>query len=114
MNPNLNKIAWGLWLTFSLCTVLFADHQRTVSFRYWITANHWLAEQPLYQNNGRGFIYLPQSAVLYTALAKLPFALSEAVWRLLSLSLFSWGLYRFTALLTDQQPHKLPGFFLLL
>lgn len=100
MKINYKHLTWGIWLLFTLGIIFFANHHRTVSINYWLAAQHWLAQQPLYQNNGKGFIYLPQSAILYLPLAKLPFALSEAIWRILSLSVFAWGLFRFTPLLT--------------
>ncbi len=110
------KIVGCFWLLFILIIIFFVDHHRTVSFNYWSAANLWLNQQPLYQSNGKGFIYLIQSAVLYIPLVKLPFTWSEGVWRMISISIFAWGFYRFIFLCVDiySCQNYLPFFCLLL
>lgn len=101
-----------LWSLLYLALLVFADPHRTVSFNYWLAAQHWLREESLYLQTGKGFIYLPQAAILYIPLTWLPFPWSEAVWRLLSLTVFVWGLWRITPLLlTPTESHSVPVAF---
>ncbi len=96
--------AWILWLIFivAICIlIILSGYNRTVSLNYWLAAKHWIEGQPLYSLKGAGFIYFPQSAILYTPLALLPFHVSEIFWRIISLSMFAWGIYCF-ATLTQQ------------
>lgn len=111
---HTSKITVSIWLVFGLAMIIFADHHRTVSIEYWQAAHHWLAQQPLYNHSGRGFIYLPQSALLYTPLALLPLAWSEAIWRILSVTVFVWGLFRLTPLFTPEIPQKRQAVLLLI
>lgn len=112
--PGAEKLAWALWLIFTLIMIIFANHHRTVSINYWQAGNQWLAAHPLYKDNGRGFLYLPQSAVLYAPLTIMSFVWSEAIWRLISIGFFALGLFRLTPLLVGRDEKRLPVFFLLL
>lgn len=91
----------GAWLAFLVMMVFLVDHHRTVSITLWQAGHHWLLGQPLYGNDGRGFIYLPQSAIFCIPFAVLPFAVSEALWRVLSLSIFAAGLFSFIVNLVE-------------
>ena len=101
------------WLIFSVVILFFVDHQRTASITLWEAGRHWLMGQPLYGDDGRGFIYLPHSAMFYVPFAALPFAWSEALWRILSLSVFAAGLFRFIAVFLDHKPGQTNQYFLL-
>ncbi|HVV68355.1 MAG TPA: glycosyltransferase family 87 protein [Gammaproteobacteria bacterium] len=122
------KLAWLLWIIFTIgiCILITATgNSHTVSLNYWLAGNHWLQGKPLYSLKGAGFIYFPQSAILYTPLALLPFALSEICWRVISLAVFALGLNCFASMLkhsafnqvrigTSYQYIKSQGFFFLL
>lgn len=63
---------------------------------YYDAANHWLNQQMVYHCKGNGcFVYLPTSAILFTPLAILPVKLAELIFRLLSMSLLTVGIYTF-------------------
>jgi alpha-1,2-mannosyltransferase len=108
------KITILLWLLYAIIMIFFVGHHRTVSINYWLAANQWIAERPLYSNNGIGYIYLPQSAILYALLTPLSFDRSEELWRILSLSVFIWGLLRISELISALTAHKLKTSFLVL
>ncbi len=96
------KLAWLLWLIFtvSICALIISTgHNRTVSLNYWLASNHWLHAQALYSLGGAGFLYFPQSAILYIPMGVLPFGMSEICWRIISLGMFAWGIYCFAILL---------------
>jgi hypothetical protein len=69
----------------------------TVTSSYLAGANLWLHGKDLYDGTGRGFIYLPQAAILFIPfayLAQFSFALAEIVWRLISLGLLIFAVWR--------------------
>ncbi len=107
------KFTLLLWFLYAVVMIFFTGHLRTVSINYWLAANHWLAEQPLYNHSGIGFIYFPQSAILYTLLTPFTFEKSEALWRVLSLSIFIWGLFRVSELISNLTQYELKKSFLI-
>lgn len=102
------KITFFLWLIYAVVMIFVVGHHRTVSINYWIAANQWIAEQPLYSQGGAGFIYLPQSAILYALLTPFSFDRSEELWRLLSLGIFIWGLYKISELISAPKGQQFP------
>ncbi len=81
-----------LWLAVCIVAIVVSlKTGRTVSGNYYDAALHWLNGQHLYTGQGGGFIYLPQSAVLYTPFALFPFWLSEVLWRLVNWGLIFYG-----------------------
>src|SRR5207237_7715918 len=67
---------WIAWAVFFLavCIILFWKETGTpVNTAYASGAERWLAHEDLY-GGGCGFIYLPQSAILYGPFYLLPYA----------------------------------------
>ena len=100
MNPSRNHVAFAIWIIFSAAILIFVAQHRTVSINYWMAARHWLTQSPLY-HNGVGFIYLPQSAIIYSLLTFFPFVLSEKIWRMISVAIFIWGFFRYLDLCAE-------------
>jgi alpha-1,2-mannosyltransferase len=75
-----------------------AGHRRDVTHHYRAASQRWLQREPLYSDTGHGFLYFPQSAILYIPLAILPNDLSEILWRGLILSVFAVGVFRLARL----------------
>ncbi len=90
---------YGLWLLLFVVvsTLIALGSQHSVTPSYWRAAENWLAGQALYDGTGRGFIYLPQSAVLFVPFAVLPPLFREIVWRFVTIGFFAWGLERLAA-----------------
>ncbi len=89
--------AWLLWclLMITAITSSWAGHfHRSVTHAYRSGALHWLHGLALYSGNGKGFIYFPQSAILYIPFASVSIPANIIVWCLLSVSLFAYGIYR--------------------
>ena len=98
----LNKQSWSLWFIFIVIISVYVTllhNTRSVTHHYRDASISWEKGQALYvtDNNehgvkGRGFLYLPQAALLFTPFAKLPVSIGEILWRIFSLGLFAIGL----------------------
>jgi hypothetical protein len=94
----------ALWLMFIVAICIIVGQQgmaHTVTPSYLAGANLWLHGKDLYDGTGRGFIYLPQAAILFIPfayLAQFSFAFAEIVWRLISLGLLIFAVWRLTNL----------------
>lgn len=88
--------AWIVWSAFFLTVVagILIGRGTSVTWQYAGAAQNWLHQAPLYRCDGRGFLYLPQAAILYIPFTFLPNALAEIVWRLLTIGLFAAGAFR--------------------
>src|SRR5215472_17301359 len=87
-------IAWGLFLLAACGVVIRETDRRPANDAYARGAVRWAGAENLYVEGGGGFIYLPQSALVY-----LPFTLSprwaeHALWRVFTIGLFAIGIWR--------------------
>jgi alpha-1,2-mannosyltransferase len=98
--PVTVHIAWLLWISLFVVatTSSFAGHRRTVTHHYRAASEHWFQGQPLYGNDGDGFLYFPQSAILYAPFAFLPGDVGEILWRGVILFFFACGAFRLARL----------------
>jgi hypothetical protein len=71
---------------------LFSKHPEGVTLIYYKAASYWLNSQNVYLDTCPAFVYFPQSAVLFSPLALLPFKICNIVWRVLLTTLFSSSL----------------------
>src|SRR5450432_1258122 len=62
------KIAWFLWIALFVVatTSSFSGHRRNVTHHYRAASEHWFQGQRLYGDDGDGFLYFPQAAILYS------------------------------------------------
>jgi hypothetical protein len=88
--------AWTFWLIafLAVSAIILAGNRRTVTPSYRIAALRWLEGEPLYGQSGRGFVYLPQAAILYVPFAVLPETAGEILWRLVTIGGYAWALSR--------------------
>ncbi len=87
-------MAWAAWalLFIAVAGIMLAGGQRTVVPTYRIAAINWIDGRNLYEGLGvGGFMYLPQSALLFIPFALLPELISEVLWRLLNIAVFALG-----------------------
>ena len=95
--PRRVWLAWALlWLLFAAEGLL--GRPPSVGRVYRESARQWWAQQPLYNQIGKGFLYLPQAALLQTPFAALPEGLAEVAWRTVTIGLFALGVYRLATL----------------
>ncbi|MDJ0957694.1 MAG: glycosyltransferase family 87 protein [Arenicellales bacterium] len=73
------------------------DYENTF-LTYRDAAIHWLNTEPLYNTAYYGFIYLPQSALLFTPFAYIPAFLGTSLWPVLNIGMFAVGIYSFAQL----------------
>ncbi len=95
--PRRAWLAWGcLWLLFAAEGLW--GRPPSVGRVYRESARQWWAQQPLYNQIGKGFLYLPHAAVLQTPFAALvergAEGWAEVAWRTVTIGLFALGVHR--------------------
>ena len=118
-SENSNLYARRLWLLFFAIVALlafFQPTQRNITCHYSRAAYHWWNSENMYSLTGNGFLYFPQSAMLYTPFAwqefpknissfkkqplsetllpTLPLRIAEVLYRAFSLGLLCWAVWR--------------------
>lgn len=94
--PRDERNARVVWCVFfvALSAYLLLGSRRSVTPHYHRAAQHWLQQAELYSHDGRGFLYLPQAAILYVPFSLMPYQAAEITWRLVSIALFAAGVFR--------------------
>src|SRR5579872_3488067 len=87
-------IAWGLFLVAACVALVRQPDRRPANDAYARGAARWRGEQNLYVEAGGGFIYLPQSALLYLPFSLVPRPAEHVLWRVTTIGLFGLGVYR--------------------
>ncbi|MEI7436730.1 MAG: glycosyltransferase family 87 protein [bacterium] len=100
-------LVWVIIATCILLATLLAHHEHTVTHSYYDAAKAWFQGRDVYhltdaagQPSIHGFLYLPTTAVLYGALAALPFLWHEVIWRLLEIGAFAYAIARLCRMLS--------------
>ncbi len=91
-------IFWGIYIA-AFMAISLVGNSRSVTPAYRTGALAWSHSEALYSGTGGGFIYLPQAAILFVPFTWLPYDLGEAVWRMVSIGMFAWGLMRLAGLM---------------
>jgi hypothetical protein len=95
-------VGWLLWAVFAVVVAtsqLWVEPFQGNVFKVYRDAGcHWWAGQPLYNNEGTDFIYLPQCAVLCIPLRFMSFYCGGVVWRILNIGVFAFGVWRFVGM----------------
>src|SRR5437762_6812287 len=87
-------IVWGVMLLLGCAVVVCHPDCQQANDSYARGARRWLAGEDLYDQGGSGFIYLPQSALLYSPFALLPKSIEHILWRFVTIGLFAAGTCR--------------------
>lgn len=109
---GLEGRAWVVWACFALFVVI-AQLDSVPSLENVVTVYseaglRWLDGRDLYPAQFR-FNYLPPSAVLFAAWSQLPFEPGAALWRVLNIAVFAWGLWRLSSC-SERPPSSLRFF----
>ena len=98
--------AWCFWIALTIIVGVKAagGDTRTVSVNYRQAAQHWVAGEPLYRDDGQGFLYLPTAAILYAPLLPLPYGAGELLWRCFAVGMFAWGVRQLASLIEPEKP----------
>jgi alpha-1,2-mannosyltransferase len=95
------RLAWILWLAFSLgvtALVVLERERRSVTPVYREAAEAWQVRRPLYGEGIHGFLYLPSAAMLYLPFTWLPGLWGGVAWRVAGLVVLATGVWRLAAL----------------
>lgn len=88
---------WVVWACFALLVLIArldsADTIENVFSVYRDAGLRWLHGEDLYPAQFR-FNYFPPSAVFFAAWSFLPFGLEGAIWRLINIAVFAFGVWR--------------------
>ncbi|VVM06681.1 hypothetical protein MAMC_01190 [Methylacidimicrobium cyclopophantes] len=101
-----------LWLGYFVVLSLVVAHapEHAVTPTYAAASEAWWQHRSLYDlGSVHGFLYLPQSAILYTPFSLFPPVLREILWRAVNLAIVAGALVRLARFLP-----KSPGSFVLL
>lgn len=111
------RAALAIWLTYGLVLgvlVAVEPDRRTVTPNYRQAAEKWWpGEEDIYTGKKKGFLYLPQAAILYSPFAILPKRLGEPLWRWVSLGILAWALWRAARIFRSSALPEGGAFFLL-
>jgi hypothetical protein len=92
---RLAWIAWGVFFLAACLVLAVPKDRRQASAAYARGAERWRNALDLYDEGGKGFIYLPTSAVLYVPFSLLPKYPQDVLWRLVTVGLFAAAVYQF-------------------
>jgi hypothetical protein len=95
------RAAWMVWImlaaVMSVAVVVSIERraERSVTPAYQSAVDNWIASRPLYNLQGKGFLYLPQAALTFAPWALLPHTVSELTWRYFILAVLAVSVARF-------------------
>ncbi|MCH8823913.1 MAG: DUF2029 domain-containing protein [Planctomycetes bacterium] len=115
-NPNIRKhwtesickpedirngwIIWAVLVAIFVVVVSMPGFERTVTPSYAIAAQAWWNSQDPYATRVE-FFYLPHSAIAFTPFAYIPFHVSEALWRIVTIVALALGVRSMARVLRD-------------
>ena len=89
-----------LWAGLLLGTsiILWRDPGRGIFDVYRDATTHWWAAESLYRPGMRAFVYLTSGPLIFTPFTALGRPLDDVAWRIFSVALFLWGMFRLARL----------------
>ena len=93
----LTRIGIGVWLLFNLVILVLVWRSPGVSSvvgNYQYGALGWWAGEDVYGPGVDGFLYLPSFALLYTPFALLGEPWGDILWRIVSVGLLTYAVWR--------------------
>jgi alpha-1,2-mannosyltransferase len=91
---RLALFVWAVYAAIIAGIVAVQPDRRTVTPEYREACEEWWGAQDIYEVRMHGYLYLPHAAILYTPFAALPVRVGEPLWRLVSLGLLAWSIWR--------------------
>ncbi len=91
---RLALFVWAVYAVIIAGIVAVQPDRRTVTPEYREACEEWWGGQDIYEVRMHGYLYLPHAAILYTPFALLPVRVGEPLWRLVSLGLLAWSIWR--------------------
>lgn len=93
---------WCVCAAVVVGMMLTGSRERTVLHAYRLGAERWMASEPLYDLDGKGFLYLPQSAILFIPWDVMPYWWGESLWRAFNVAVLAAGTYVFCRVVQPQ------------
>ncbi len=121
-DPANNRTAWALWaVTAIVLCVLVAvkPDANSVTANYRLAALAWLEGRPMYAPGADGWLYPPQSAMLYvpfaapSMLGAQGLVVGECLWRVACVGLLALGVFRLSNLLNTRPATPSSWFFVM-
>ncbi len=100
---RLTWIAWGIFFLAACLVLAIPKDRRQASAAYARGAARWRSALDLYDEGGKGFIYLPPSAVLYVPFSLLPGYPQDVLWRFVTIGLFAAGVFQFCRMAGEEK-----------
>jgi alpha-1,2-mannosyltransferase len=112
----IELLAWSLWAILLIAvSVLAVRHPAGSIFdAYRDGVHHWWAGEPLYSHSARSFVYLTSSPLIFTPFVLLGPPLDDLVWRICSVVLFLYALWRLVRLILPDHARLAMAFILVL
>jgi hypothetical protein len=98
---------WSVLMAVVSAFVMFGP-KRSVTPAYFDAAAQWMGGGALYGDDGGGFLYLPQAAIVFIPFKSWPF-FGDVLWRYFTVGVFAWGLYRLSLLAQPTSPRPVFG-----
>ncbi len=100
IEPGTASAGWIAWLVVAIGAFAVGATSKTnsVTDNYRSAAHAWLHAEPMYFPGGDGWLYPPQSALLFVPVELMPRWLGEGLWRCAWVMLMAWGVWRLTRL----------------
>lgn len=92
-----NRRTWAVWVLFFVVigiVAAFPATRRTVTEAYRSAASGWLAGIDLYGAGIHGYLYLPQTSLLFVPINYLPYTLGEILWRAFCVGVLASAVWR--------------------
>ena len=106
--PYFGQIGWAL-LALAVCGFVVCGNKRSVMPCYQKACERWVDGRFLYDADGFGFVYLPNSLLAFAPFAVLPTLASELAWRVFNIFLMALGLRRLSRLIEGDNDWDLFG-----
>ena len=99
-------IAWCGWavLAVVMAVMVIRDPEgRSVTPVYREALRAFFANEPMYHEGAKGWLYLPSSALLYWPFTLGPVWFGEALYRLVSTAFYAWAVWRVAILASPRR-----------
>jgi len=99
-SKRTRQLAWLVWIAvaISMSGLSVSGDKHSVTGEYRSASLNWIAGRPLYSMTGHGFIYLPQTALVFAPWGLLPEPVGAVAWRCTIVAILAAGVARFTRL----------------
>jgi len=96
---------WALWIALTVVSTILAllHPNRSIFYIYRAGVERWWAGAEVYSAGIHGYLYLPASIFLFSPFAALGTTWGDVAWRIVSVALFTYGLWRLVRLMAPAQ-----------